>query len=201
MCREVVMSWRLKVKCSRATPDTFVKKNAMKTIAIALLLALSHSATPQSASGNPNKSTRQETIKQVNTKTMETQSMQVVSEFLTAVQQGNQVKLGSLIHPNIEWSQPGNNRFSGTKKSSGEVFQMVGGMYAASENSLALTDVKVLTANGNSVACLVHWKAVQPNGGILDVDNIDVYTVENGQIMKAKVYSADVTQEDNFWLK
>ena len=173
----------------------------MKIIAVALLLAVSHSAVPQPALENPNKSVHQKTTKQANTKTMETQSMQVVNEFLTAVQQGNQVKLGSLIHPNIEWSQPGNNRFSGTKKSSGEVFKMVGGMYAASENSLALTDIKVLTANGNSVACLVHWKAVQPNGGILDVDNIDVYTVENGQIAKAKVYSADVAQEDTFWLK
>ena len=74
-------------------------------------------------------------------------------------------------------------------------------MFAATNNSLALTDIKVLTANGNSVTCLVHWKAVQPNGGMLDVDNIDVYTVEKGQIVKAKVYSADVAQEDNFWLK
>ncbi|WP_460958886.1 nuclear transport factor 2 family protein [Spirosoma litoris] len=132
---------------------------------------------------------------------METQSMQVVRTFLTAIQQGDQAKLAALIHPAIEWNQPGNNRFSGTKKSGTEVFQMVGGMFQATDNSLALTDIKVLTANGNSVACLVHWKAVQPNGGVLDVDNIDVYTVENGQIIKAKVYSADVAQEDNFWLK
>lgn len=132
---------------------------------------------------------------------METQAMQVVSEFLTAVQQGNQAKLAASLHPNIEWDQPGSNRFSGVKKSSTDVFKMVGGMFQATDNSLALTDVKVLTANKNSVACLVHWKAVQANGGILDVDNIDVYTVENGQIVKAKVYSADVVQEDTFWLK
>ena len=127
--------------------------------------------------------------------------MQVVRDFLTAVQQGNQAKLAALLHSNVEWDQPGNNRFSGVKKSSADVFKMVGAMFEASSNSLALTDVKVLTANGNSVACLVHWKAVQPNGGLLDVDNIDVYTVEKGQIVKAKVYSADINQEDNFWLK
>ena len=127
--------------------------------------------------------------------------MQVVHDFLAAVQQGNQAKLAASLHPNVEWDQPGNNRFSGVKKSSADVFKMVGGMFEASSNSLVLTDVKVLTANGNSVACLVHWKAVQPNGGVLDVDNIDVYTVENRQIVKAKVYSADVAQEDNFWLK
>ncbi|WP_227686867.1 nuclear transport factor 2 family protein [Spirosoma arboris] len=162
----------------------------METVIIALLLVLNQPTL-----------SNQQSHKQPNTTTMETQSMQVVRNFLTAVQQGDQAKLASLIHPAIEWSQPGSNRFSGTKKSSTEVFQMVGGMFQATDNSLALTDIKVLTANGNSVACLVHWKAVQPNGGILDVDNIDVYTVDNGQIVKAKVYSADVAQEDNFWLK
>jgi len=170
----------------------------MKTIAIGLLLIMGHLATPQSSNQFFEKSGRS-TTNQSNA--METQAMQVVSEFLTAVQQGNQAKLAAAIHPNIEWNQPGNNRFSGTKKSSTEVFQMVGGMFEATSNTLALTDIKVLTANGNSVACLVHWKAAQPNGGTLDVDNIDVYTVENGQIVKAKVYSADIAQEDEFWMK
>lgn len=173
----------------------------MKIIALAFMLALGHSANTQVVSQKPSTSTHQKTNKQPNSKTMETQAMQVVSEFLTAVQQGNQAKLAALLHPNVEWDQPGTNRFSGVKKSSTDVFNMVGGMFQATDNSLALTDIKVLTANGNNVACLIHWKAVQPNGGILDIDNIDVYTVENGQIVKAKVYSAGIAQEDNFWLK
>lgn len=77
---------------------------------------------------------------------------------------------------------------------------MVGGMFAASENTLRLTDIRTLSVNSNQVACSVHWKAVQPNGGILDVDNIDVYTVKDGQIINVTVFSADVMQEDNFWL-
>ncbi|GAB4030870.1 nuclear transport factor 2 family protein [Spirosoma gilvum] len=162
----------------------------MNAIIITLMFAMNQLENPQVIN-----------VKNANTITMETQSIQVIHDFLTAVQQGNQAKLASLIHPNIQWSQPGSNRFSGLKKSSAEVFQMVGGMFQVSGNSLRLTDIKTLTANGNSVACLVHWKAVQPNGGVLDVDNIDVYTVENGQIVQAKVYSADIAQEDNFWLK
>ncbi|WP_227699110.1 nuclear transport factor 2 family protein [Spirosoma radiotolerans] len=173
----------------------------MKTILIAVALAFSQLANMQTTDKKANQSIHQNVINQSNLKAMETQSMQVVRDFLTAVQQGNQAKLASSLHPNVEWDQPGNNRFSGVKKSSADVFKMVGGMFEVSSNSLALTDVKVLTANGNSVACLVHWKAVQPNGGRLDVDNIDVYTVEKGQIVKAKVYSADIAQEDDFWLK
>lgn len=173
----------------------------MKTIIITFILALSHIVASRAISQNPTASARQETPKQPNRQAMEKQAMQVVRDFLTAVQQGNQAKLAASLHPNIEWSQPGSNRFSGIKKSSADVFKMVGGMIEVSSNTLALTDVNVLTVNGNSVACLVHWKAVQPNGGILDVDNIDVYTVENGQITKATVYSADIAQEDEFWLK
>lgn len=132
---------------------------------------------------------------------MEQQTVQVVSEFLTAVQKGDNAKVAASLHPNVEWSQPGTNRFSGTKKSSGEVFQMVGGMLEVSAGTLALTDVTVTAVNGNTVACLVHWKAVKPTGAVLDVNNIDVYTVEKGQITQARVYSADLAQEDAFWLK
>lgn len=173
----------------------------MKLIALTLFLALSHLENTPAFTEIPDQSGSHKLIKPLKAKTMETQSIKVVSEFLTAVQQGNHSKLATLLHPNAEWDQPGNNRFSGIKKSSADVFKMVGGMFQATDNSLALTDIKVLTVNKNSVACLIHWKAVQPNGGILDVDNIDVYTVDNGQIVKAKVYSADIAQEDNFWLK
>ncbi|GAB3914736.1 hypothetical protein GCM10028803_60610 [Larkinella knui] len=131
---------------------------------------------------------------------MEKGAIKVVSTFLAAVQKGDNATVAASLHPNIEWSQPGSNRFSGPKKSSTEVFQMVGGMLEVSAGTLALTDVKVTAANGNTVACVVHWKAVKPTGVVLDVDNIDVYTVENGQIVKAKVYSADLAQEDDFWL-
>jgi uncharacterized protein len=132
---------------------------------------------------------------------VENQTRQVASEFLTAVQKGDNEKLAALLHPNVEWNQPGNNRFSGIKKSSTEVFQMVGGMFELSANSLTLTEVKVLTVNGNQAACLIHWRAAHPTGALLEVDNIDVYTVENNRITKAIVYSENVEQENFFWGK
>lgn len=132
---------------------------------------------------------------------MENEAKKTVTEFLTAVQQGDTQKLAALIHPDVEWSQPGNNRVSGTKRSSAEVFQMVGKMFELSDNTLMLTGVKSIGVNGNSVACLVHWNANQSSGGILDVDNIDVYTVENGKITRANIFTADQEKEDSFWGK
>jgi ketosteroid isomerase-like protein len=129
---------------------------------------------------------------------MENQTLQVVSEFVTAVQQMNQEKLAALLHPSIKWDQPGNNRFSGVKTSSAEVFHMVGGMFEVSQNTFALTDIKILAVNGNSAACALHFRATRP-GAVLDTDNIDVYTMEDGKITAARIYAANQEQEDAFW--
>ena len=148
----------------------------------------------------PTKPNRRELSNQSkNRENMGKQAQQVVSNFLTAVQQHDGQKMVALLHPDVTWSQPGNNRFAGQKKSREEVFQMAGGMQEVAAKTLTLSLVKTLSINGNQVACLVHWQAVQPNGDVLNVDNIDVYTVKDGLIVDATVFSADVTQEDNFW--
>ncbi|SFN92534.1 hypothetical protein SAMN05428949_3873 [Chitinophaga sp. YR627] len=132
---------------------------------------------------------------------MENQAKQIVTQFLTAVQQGDNQTLAALLDPAVEWEQPGDNRFSGFKKDINEVFQMVGGMFAHTSNTLALTKIKDIAVSGNSVACLIQWTAEGAAGARLDVDNIDVYTVTGGKIVKAKIYSADLEQEDRFWGK
>ncbi|HEY9261767.1 nuclear transport factor 2 family protein [Chitinophaga sp.] len=129
---------------------------------------------------------------------MEKQTLQVVTEFVHAVQQVNLEKLGALLHPDISWEQPGCNRFSGTKKSSGEVFQMVGGMFEVSQNTMSLADIKTIAVNGDQASVVLTWKASRP-GAELHTDNVDVYTVKEGKIVAAKIYAADIQQEDIFW--
>ena len=130
---------------------------------------------------------------------MKNKAKEVVEEFLTAVKQVNTEKLGALLHPDVTWSQPGNNPISGLKRSSAEVFQMVGKMFELSANTLSLAEVKSISVNKNQVACLLHWQATRPSGAILEVDNIDVYTVENGKIVNAEIYTAEEAKEDQFW--
>lgn len=130
---------------------------------------------------------------------MKREAKQVVTEFLSAVQQGNNEVLGALIHPEIEWSQPGNNLVSGTKRSNAEVFQMVGKMFELSANTLRLTKFTSVSANENNVACLLHWEASKPGGEVLNVHNIDVYTVEDEKIVRAEIFTTDEVQENEFW--
>ena len=122
----------------------------------------------------------------------------IVKEFLAAVQQVNLEKIGGLLHPEVKWKVPGNNRFSGLKHCAAEVFQMVGGMFEASQNPFALAEIKAVAVLGNKVACLLRFKA-EKEGVTLDTDNIDVYTVENGQIVTVEAFATDIAAEDAFW--
>ncbi|HEV8513528.1 MAG TPA: nuclear transport factor 2 family protein [Cyclobacteriaceae bacterium] len=123
----------------------------------------------------------------------------LIKEFFDAYRAHNREKVSSMMHPDIMWTQPGNNRLSGVKKSREEVKAMGKLMAELSAKTIELADIKILNATGNSVACLLRWKAVQPTGNVLDVENIDVYTIENGLIVNVKIYSADLVQEDKFW--
>ncbi len=130
---------------------------------------------------------------------MENQAKTIVTDFLTAVQTGNNAQLAALLSQDVQWEQPGNNLVSGTKNSAAEVFGMVGKMFELSNNTLRLTDIKSVTVKGNEVACLLQWQASRPDGSKLNVENIDVYTVKNGEIVSAKVFTSDIEAENAFW--
>jgi uncharacterized protein len=126
---------------------------------------------------------------------------QVVKDFLTAYMAHNHEKFTSLLHPDVIWVQPGDNKVSGVKQSKTELLQMGAKLSELSARTLKLADVKYFSPVGNTVVCILHWTAAQPTGSILDIDNIDVYTVENGKIIQAKIFSEDILQEDKFWGK
>jgi len=125
----------------------------------------------------------------------------VATAFLQAVQQKDHAAAVGLLDEQVQWFQPGNNRFSGNKQNRKEVVALFKGFHELSASTLQLVHVSTIAVNGNQVACLLRWKAVQPTGKVLEVDNVDVYTIEAGKIKKAVVFSADEKKEDEFWGK
>lgn len=131
---------------------------------------------------------------------MENNTKQVVVNFLNAVQAVDLGQLETLLHPEIQWKQPGNNQLSGVKNNRDEVFQMVGKMFELSNNTIKLNEYNSISVNGDKVACVLHWQA-QNSLKLLNVINIDLYTVKNGQIHQAEIFTEDEEQEDDFWGK
>ncbi len=131
----------------------------------------------------------------------EADPLTVVKNFLTAYMQRDHAAFSSYLHPDIVWIQPGDNRIAGIKKSKAELLQMGAKMAELSAGTIRLVDVKYYAVNGSTVACVLHWTGAQPPGGTLDVTNIDIYTVENGKIIMARIFSDDIEQENRFWGK
>ncbi|NIG53244.1 nuclear transport factor 2 family protein [Chitinophaga sp. Cy-1792] len=129
---------------------------------------------------------------------MKNTSLAVVTNFLAAVQKLDFDTVAGLLHPNVKWEQPGNNRFSGIKNSVEDVLAMASGMFAISEQTFALDAVHSYAVNGDDVAATLTWKANR-EGQQLNVQNIDVYTVAEGKITAVKIFTADEQQENNFW--
>ncbi|ASK29666.1 hypothetical protein CEY12_05910 [Chryseobacterium sp. T16E-39] len=130
---------------------------------------------------------------------MENQPKQVVTEFLTAVKLIDLEKISSLLDPEVQWNQPGNNEISGQKNSQQEVFEMVGKMFAITGNTLQLKAFDSISVNNNRIACQLHWVGEKVSGETLDVYNTDIYTIEQNKISKVEIFSADLIQEDQFW--
>jgi len=131
---------------------------------------------------------------------MQNATQQTVEWFLNAVKNGDRETIISLLHPEVKWTQPGENRFSGEKNSAAEVFAMSAGWQEVSEGTFRLTNFTPVGVNGDEVACMLHFKATHPGAG-LEIDNIDVYTVKDNQIVEARIFSLDQRAEDAFWGK
>ncbi|WP_051054108.1 nuclear transport factor 2 family protein [Fibrella aestuarina] len=122
----------------------------------------------------------------------------VVSNFLAAVQRGDRAQVAALLHPNVRWYQPGSNALSGLKPSREAVFAMSARIHEHTARSYRITDISALSTNGSSVAVRLHFSAASPVM-VLDVDNIDVFKVQDGLITEVRVHSANLYHENAFW--
>lgn len=122
-----------------------------------------------------------------------------VKDFLESYQRGDHERVKWYLREDVVWHQPGTNRLSGIYRTREEVLKMGARMGSLSAKTLKLEAIKSITVHGNQVACLLRWTAAQPTGNVLDVENVDVYTIDRGQIVEVKVFSADLAQEDKFW--
>lgn len=124
----------------------------------------------------------------------------VVTSYFGALSEGRVADALALLDSNIEWHQPGANRFSGIHRGPEAIGALLGGMMEVSQGSFTLAPTGPLTVNGNLVAVPVHF-AGSRDGIELDQDGIDLITVENGKIVAVHLFSYDGPAEDTFWGK
>ena len=122
----------------------------------------------------------------------------VVDEYFSALAQGRVPDALAAFDPQVEWVQPGANRFSGTHVGPEAVGALIGGMMAVSAGTFVVAPTGPAMGNGELVAVPVHFSGNR-DGATLDQPGVDLLTVRDGKIVAVALFSSDGPSEDVFW--
>lgn len=125
-------------------------------------------------------------------------AIETAKKYIHAVQTGDQATLGQVLSPSIIWHQPGHNRFSGTHRGIGAVVNMIGAMMGVSGGTFKITRAARFMENGDWVTVELEFQG-ERSGARLSQAGIDLLRIENGQIVEARLFSSDPSEEDAFW--
>ncbi|WP_314791188.1 nuclear transport factor 2 family protein [Tannerella forsythia] len=102
-----------------------------------------------------------------------------VSQFYTALAQGDFETVGALLSDDLVWHQPGQGALSGTYNGKQKVFAHLERMAQLSNGTFAIDQVDYVTDNGNLVAAAIAF-AVSANGHSIEMKGVDLFSFENG---------------------
>ena len=106
---------------------------------------------------------------------------EVITAYAEALGKGDVATAFSFFSEEVQWHQPGNNQFSGSKKGADEIGKMIGGMMEVSKGTFALTPNGNLMINGNLVAMPLRFSGTIDDRK-MDMAGIDLFKVEAGKI-------------------
>ena len=129
---------------------------------------------------------------------MSTATIDIARAYCHAVQTGDMATLGDLLDVAIVWHQPGANQYSGDHRGRDAVFQMLGGMMAATQGTFAIDQIHSLMANGDLVAARIHFTGNRGDTSMA-MDGVDVLRFNGGKIVEMWLFSDDQNAEDAFW--
>jgi ketosteroid isomerase-like protein len=122
----------------------------------------------------------------------------VVRSYFDALSAKDFATVAAMFADDIVWHQPGENRFSGTHRSSAAVGEMIGGMMAVSEGTFELSTTAAPMVNGTLVAVPVHFTAKR-DGAAMAQAGVDLLRIEGDKIVEMWLFSSDPQSEDAFW--
>lgn len=129
---------------------------------------------------------------------MNKDAMSVFNTYNEALIKGDFAAVFETMVDDIKWHQPGNNPLSGVtvgKQALGEHL----GKFIEKSNGTFKVITNWISSNDCFVAANVTFVAEHGNEDKLDMNGIDLFKIENGQIQEVWLFSSEQTIEDEFW--
>lgn len=124
--------------------------------------------------------------------------MDVFNRYNEALIKGDFAAVFETMADDIKWHQPGDNPLSGVvvgKQALGTHL----GKFAEKSNGTFKVLSNWVSSNDCFVAANVTFIAEHSNGDKLDMNGIDLFKIEDGQIKEVWLFSAEQSVEDIFW--
>lgn len=121
-----------------------------------------------------------------------------VSQFYTALAQGDFETVGALLSDDLVWHQPGKGTLSGIYNGKQNVFVHLGRMAQLSNGTFAIDQVDYVTENGDLVVAAIGF-AVSANGHSMEMKGVDLFRFKNDLIKEVWLFSERIDEEDRFW--
>lgn len=129
---------------------------------------------------------------------MNKDAMSVFTAYNEALIQGDFAGVFETMADDIIWHQPGNSPLSGVIVGKPALGQHLG-KFAEKSNGTFKVITNWVSSNDCFVAANVTFVAEHSNGEKLDMNGIDLFKIENGQIQEVWLFSSEQAIEDEFW--
>lgn len=121
----------------------------------------------------------------------------IAEDFLAAYKDHDWDSIRKLLHPNIEWTLPGEGKISGTAKGADSVIERVKTIV----NGGVVTKLHHILVGQNGLTLSLNNTATAADGRVLDEELATVLTAQNGLITKIDTYLSDVAMMEKYFTK
>ena len=121
----------------------------------------------------------------------------IAENFLTSYKRHDWESIKKLLHPDIEWTLPGEGKISGTAKGAVAVIERVETIV----NGGVVTKLHHILVGQRGLTLSLNNTATSADGRVLNEELATVLTIQNGLITKIDTYLSDVPMMERYFVK
>ncbi|MHB8074877.1 nuclear transport factor 2 family protein [Desulfosporosinus fructosivorans] len=121
----------------------------------------------------------------------------IAENFLTSYKNHDWESIKKLLHPDIEWTLPGEGKISGTAKGATAVIERVQTIV----NGGVVTKLHHILVGQRGLTLSLNNTATSADGRVLNEELATVLTIQNGLITKIDTYLSDVPMMERYFTK
>ncbi|EGW40454.1 nuclear transport factor 2 family protein [Desulfosporosinus sp. OT] len=121
----------------------------------------------------------------------------IAENFLTSYKNHDWESIKKSLHPDIEWTLPGESKISGTAKGAAAVIERVETIV----NGGVVTKLHHILVGQRGLTLSLNNTASSADGRVLNEELATVLTIQNGLITKIDTYLSDVPMMERYFTK